>query len=225
VEKIRVLVVDEEPVYREGLCRIMEEDFEVVAKSSDYAEATKLAEKLGPDVVVIGVSPSEPTNVEIISQIREACPDGAILAVSSAVSGTLLLGCLQAGIAGFLLKKTELPTIVNAVRSLHAGEVVLEKKGVSKMLEEIQRGERAGKILLLKDREVEVLKEVGRGASNKDIAQELGISVRTVQTHLANIFAKLGVDTRTEAVLYAVREGWISLDEVKPPPAEDEDTG
>ena len=154
---------------------------------------------------VIGVSISEPGNLEIISRIKAACPDTAILAVSSAVSGTLLLNCLRAGVVGYLLKKTDLREMVNAVRSLYAGEVLLEKQGVSKMLEEIKRGEQAGKILLLKDREVEVLKEVGRGASNKDIAQELGISVRTVQTHLANIFAKLGVDTRTEAVLYAVR--------------------
>jgi two-component system response regulator NreC len=191
VEKIRVLVVDDEPVYREGLCRILEEEenFEVVARSSDYGEARKLTEKHSPDVVVIGVSIAEPGNLEIISQIRAACPDTAILAVGSAISGTLLLSCLQAGVAGFLLKKAELHEIVNAVRSLHAGEVVLEKKGVSKMLEEIRRGEQVGKILLLKDREVEVLKEVARGASNKDIAQELGISVRTVQTHLANIFA------------------------------------
>jgi NarL family two-component system response regulator LiaR len=223
MEKIRVLVVDDEPVYREGLSRILEEEeaLEVVGKSSNYEEALKLVEKLSPDVVVIGVKIAEPDNLEVISKIRAASPNTAILAVSSTASGTLLLSCLQAGVAGFLLKKTELHEIVNAVRSLYMGEVVLEKNGVNKMLEEIQRGEQAGKILLLKDREVEVLKEVARGASNKDIAQELSISVRTVQTHLANIFAKLGVDTRTEAVLYAVREGWISLDEVKPPAEEE----
>jgi DNA-binding NarL/FixJ family response regulator len=226
VEKIRVLVVDDEPVYCEGLCRILgeEENFEVVASLSNYEEAAKQAQKLGPDVVVIGIRIAEPSNLEVIRQVRAVCSNAAILAINSVVSGTLLLSCLQAGIAGFLLKKTEIHQIVNAVRSLSAGEVVLEKKGVSKMLEEIRRGEQAGEILVLKDRELEVLKEVARGATNKDIAQELGISVRTVQTHLANIFAKLGVDTRTEAVLYAVREGWISLDEVKPP-AEEEDTG
>lgn len=224
--KIRVLVVDDEPVYREGLCRILEaeEDLEVVARSSNYEEATGLAEELSPDVVVIGVSIPELSNVQIISRIKALCPDTAILVVSSAVSGSLLLACLQAGVAGYLLKKTDLCEMVSAVRFVHAGEVVLEKEGVTKMLEEIKRGEEAGKILLLKYREVEVLKVVARGGSNKDIAQELGISVRTVQTHLANIFAKLGVDTRTEAVLYAIREGWISLDEVKPP-LEDKDTG
>lgn len=224
--KIGVLIVDDEPVYREGLCRILEaeEDLEVVARSSNYEEARRIAEELSPDVVIIGVSISGLRDVETISRIKAACPDAAILVVGSAISGSLLLACLRAGVAGYLPKKTDLREMVSAVRSLHAGEVVLEKESVSKMLEEIKRGEEAGKILLLKDREVDVLKIVARGGSNKDIAQELGISVRTVQTHLANIFAKLGVDTRTEAVLYAIREGWISLDEVKPPP-EDEDTG
>jgi len=226
VAKIGVLIVDDEPVYREGLCRILEaeEDLEVVARSSNYEEARRIAEELSPDVVIIGVSISGLRDVETISRIKAACPDAAILVVGSAISGSLLLACLRAGVAGYLPKKTDLREMVSAVRSLHAGEVVLEKESVSKMLEEIKRGEEAGKILLLKDREVDVLKIVARGGSNKDIAQELGISVRTVQTHLANIFAKLGVDTRTEAVLYAIREGWISLDEVKPPP-EDEDTG
>ena len=224
--KIGVLIVDDEPVYREGLCRILEaeEDLEVVARSSNYEEARRIAEELSPDVVIIGVSISGLRDVETISRIKAACPDAAILVVGSAISGSLLLACLRAGVAGYLPKKTDLCEMVSAVRSLHAGEVVLEKESVSKMLEEIKRGEEAGKILLLKNREVDVLKIVARGGSNKDIAQELGISVRTVQTHLANIFAKLGVDTRTEAVLYAIREGWISLDEVKPPP-EDEDTG
>ena len=224
--KIGVLIVDDEPVYREGLCRILEaeEDLEVVARSSNYEEARRIAEELSPDVVIIGVSISGLRDVETISRIKAACPDAAILVVGSAISGSLLLACLRAGVAGYLPKKTDLREMVSAVRSLHAGEVVLQKESVSKMLEEIKRGEEAGKILLLKDREVDVLKLVARGGSNKDIAQELGISVRTVQTHLANIFAKLGVDTRTEAVLYAIREGWISLDEVKPPP-EDEDTG
>jgi len=226
VAKIGVLIVDDEPVYREGLCRILEaeEDLEVVARSSNYEEARRIAEELSPDVVIIGVSISGLRDVETISRIKAACPDAAILVVGSAISGSLLLACLRAGVAGYLPKKTDLREMVSAVRSLHAGEVVLEKESVSKMLEEIKRGEEAGKILLLKNREVDVLKIVARGGSNKDIAQELGISVRTVQTHLANIFAKLGVDTRTEAVLYAIREGWISLDEVKPPP-EDEDTG
>jgi len=225
VEKIRVLIVDSVPVYREGLCRILEEeeDLEVIGSSSDYEEAVRLAKELSPDILVIGISVSEPGNLEIIKRIKAARPDTGILAVSSAVSGTLLLTCLRAGVAGYLLKKTEPRQMVRAIRSVYAGEVLLEKNGVSKMLEEIKRGEEAGRILLLKDREVEVLKEVARGSSNKDISQELGISVRTVQTHLANIFAKLKVDTRTEAVLYAVREGWISLDEVKPP-AEDEDS-
>lgn len=224
--KIGVLIVDDEPVYREGLCRILEaeEDLEVVARSSNYEEARRIAEELSPDVVIIGVSISGLRDVEIVSRIKAACPDAAILVVGSAISGSLLLACLRAGVAGYLPKKTDLREMVSAVRSLHAGEVVLEKESLSKMLEEIRRGEEAGKILLLKNREVDVLKLVARGGSNKDIAQELDISVRTVQTHLANIFAKLGVDTRTEAVLYAIREGWISLDEVKRPP-EDKDTG
>jgi len=226
VGKIRVLVIDDEPVYQEGLCRILEaeDDLEVVARSSEYEEARRLAEELSPDVVVIGISISQPGTVEIMGQIKAVCPDAAILVVSSTVSGTLLLASLRAGIEGCLLKKTDLHELVSAIRSLHAGKVVLEKNGVSRMLSEIERGEKAGKILMLKEREVEVLKVVAQGGSNKDISQELGISVRTVQTHLANIFAKLNVDTRTEAVLYAIREGWISIDEVKPPD-EDEDTG
>lgn len=160
--KIRILIVDDEPIYREGLCRILEakEDLEVVAGSSNYEEAIRLAEELSPDVVVIGVSIPELSNVEIISRIKALCADAAILVVSSAVSGSLLLACLRAGVAGYLLRKTDLREMVNAVRSLHGGEVVLEKEGVSKMLEEIKRGEEAGKILLLKDRGVEVLKLV-----------------------------------------------------------------
>ena len=224
--KIRVLIIDSVPVYREGLCQILEEedDLEVVGKSSDYEQAGKLASELSPDVFVIGINISDPSTLEIISRVKEACPETAILAVSSAVSGTLLLSCLQAGVAGYLRKKTEPPQMVRAVRLVHDGEVLLDKNGVGKMLEEIKRGEQAGHSLLLRNREIEVLKEVGKGASNKDISQKLGISIRTVQTHLANIFAKLGVDTRTEAVLYAVREGWIGIDEVKPP-APDDDAG
>ncbi len=219
MDKIRVIVADDEPIYREGLCRILEEeeDIEVVAKSSDYEEAVRLAEELTPGVIVIGVSISEPRSVEVTRRIREVSADTAILGVSHTISGSFLLTYLRAGAAGFLLKKTDLREMVSSIRALCRGEVVLEKNGVTKMLNEIERGELAAKILLLKDREVEVLKVVARGGSNKDVAQELGISGRTVQTHMANIFAKLGVDTRTEAVLYALREGWITLDEVKPP--------
>ena len=218
MEKIRILIADDHPAFREGLCRLLEgeEDLECVCKPSDGEEAVSLAKELLPDVAIIDVAMPKLNGIEAAKQIKAACPNTAILMVSAFGYESYILASLRAGAAGYLLKTTPLRELTNAIRSVHTGEAVFDLKAASKILRRLtaEKGKEKEGLEELHRRELEVLKLAAKGISNKEIASKLTISERTVQTHLVNIFRKLGVSSRTEAVLHALKKGWLTLDDL-----------
>jgi DNA-binding NarL/FixJ family response regulator len=218
VEKIRVLIADDHPAFREGLCQLLEheEDLECVAEAADGEEAVRLAIELLPDVAIIDIAMPKLNGIEAAAQNKAARPAIAILMVSAFGYESYILASLRAGAAGYLLKNAPLRELTNAIRSVHAGEAVFDLKATSKILRRLvgDKGEERIELEELHPRELEVLRLIGKGMSNKEIARELVISERTVQTHLVNVFRKLDVGSRTEAVLHALREGWLTLDDL-----------
>ena len=218
VERIRVLVADDHPAFRDGLCRFLEEeeDLEVVARPNDGEEAAALAAQQRPDVAIIDVAMPKLNGIEAAKRIKAASPKTAILMVSAYGYESYLLASLRAGVAGYMLKNAPVDELISAVRMVHNGEGVFDLKAVSKILGRLstQAGDEGRAVGELHRREIQVLKLAARGLSNKGIAGELGISERTVQAHMVNIFKKLEVGSRTEAVLRALREGWLSLDDL-----------
>ena len=220
MENIRILIADDHAFVREGTRRILEQepDLEVVAEAGDGEEAVKFSCDLKPDVALLDVAMPKLDGIEATRQIKALCPAVAILVLSAYDDDQFVFGLLEAGAAGYLLKNVRGQEIVDAIRAVHAGESVLHPSVARKVLNKFAGASgkhREKKSLdLLTDREMEVLRMVTKGLSNKDIADELCLSVRTVQGHLANIFNKLRVSSRTEAVVHALREGWVTLDDV-----------
>jgi DNA-binding NarL/FixJ family response regulator len=218
--KIKILIADDHALVREGMCRILEQepDLEVVAEAGDGEEAVMLASDLKPDVVLIDVAMPKLDGIEATRRIKTLCPAVAVLVLSAYDNDQFVFGLLEAGAAGYMLKSVRGHEIVDAIRAVYAGESVLHPSVARKVLNRfagVSSKPRERKSLeVLTEREMEVLKLVTKGLSNKDIADELCLSVRTVQGHLANIFNKLRVGSRTEAVVHALKEGWVTLDDV-----------
>ncbi len=158
------------------------------------------------------------SGIEATRQIKQALPKVAVLALTAYDDDQYVLALVNAGAAGFLLKDVRGQELVTAVRSVHRGEQVLQPAIAMRALRQAV-SHRSSTVSMppLSDREMEVLREAARGLPNKDIARRLNLSVRTIHTHLGNIFAKLGVGSRTEAVLLALRRGWIALDDTEHP--------
>ena len=220
METIRILIADDHAFVREGTRRILEQepDLEVVAEAGDGEEAVKLACDLKPDVALVDVAMPRLDGIEATRRIKVQCPAVAVLVLSAYDDDQFIFGLLEAGAAGYLLKSVRGQEIVDAIRAVHAGESVLHPSVARKVLNRfagVSGKPRERKSLdLLTEREMDVLKLVTKGLSNKDIADKLCLSVRTVQGHLANIFNKLRVSSRTEAVVHALKEGWVTLDDV-----------
>jgi NarL family two-component system response regulator LiaR len=225
MDKIRILIADDHTLVREGTRERLEreEDFEVVGEAADGEEAVRLAQELKPNVAIIDIAMPNLNGIEATKQIKTNQPATSILVLSAYDNDQYIYAVLEAGANGYLLKNVRGAQLVDAVRDVSAGEVVLDPHVARKVVNwfsSMSRGKPAvGEGLPdhfsdLSEREIEVLRLAAKGMSNKEIASELALSVRTVQTHLGNIFDKLGVSSRTEAVLRALKEGWISLDHV-----------
>jgi DNA-binding NarL/FixJ family response regulator len=220
LKKIKILIADDHAFVREGTRRILEQepDLEVVAEAGDGEEAVRLASDLKPDVAIIDVAMPKLDGIEATRQIKALCPAVAVLVLSAYDDDQFVFGLLEAGAAGYLLKSVRGREIVDAIRAVDAGESVLHPSVARKVLNRFasvsSRAQRKKPLELLTDREMEVMRLVTKGLSNKDIADGLCLSVRTVQGHLANIFNKLRVSSRTEAVVHALKEGWVTLDDV-----------
>ena len=225
MEKIKVMVATSDACFQEGLCQFItnEDDLTCVAKTISGDDSIELAEELCPDVVIIDLDiplHSSSTDighaVEVARQIKAAHPSTAILMVSSCGYQQSLFASLQAGVAGYLLKRTAPQEFISAVRSLCSGEAVFDLEAVTKLVGSLvtKKGKEMKTMEHLSPREVELLRIAAKGVTNKKIASELGISQATVQTHLVNIFRKMECGSRTEAILHALREGWLSLDDL-----------
>ncbi len=216
---ITVLLADDHALVREGTRRLLEgePDIRVVAEAGDGASAVREAERTRPNVAIMDVAMPGMSGIEATRQIKALLPNVAVLALTAYDDDQYVLALLDAGAAGFMLKDARAQELVEAVRAVHRGEAVL-RPGVAARALRRAVSRRSGTIASpppLSDREMDVLREAARGLPNKDIARRLNLSVRTIHTHLGNIFTKLGVGSRTEAVLLALRRGWIALEDTE----------
>ena len=219
-EIITVLLADDHALVREGTRRLLEAepDLRVVADVGDGATAVAETLRLRPHVVIMDIAMPGMNGIEATRRIKADAPQVAVLALTAHDDEQYVLTLLDAGAAGFLLKDVRGGELVEAVRAVHRGEAALQPAIAARALRRaVSRRSSTPSTAPLSEREMEVLREASRGLPNKDIARRLNLSVRTVHTHLGNIFAKLGVGSRTEAVLLALRRGWVALEETEHP--------
>ncbi len=218
--KIRILVADDHPVLRGGMRTLLEqeEDLEVIAEAGDGEEAVAQATKLSPDVALMDIVMPKLNGVEATRQIKHISPTTAILILTAYDDDRYVVGLLQAGAAGYLLKSATGRQIVEAIRSVATGESVLDPAATRRLLACLARHSNGGQpddgSGILSQREMEILRLASQGMSNKEIARALTLSMPTVKAHFVNIFNKMGVGSRTEAVLCGLRKGWISMDDI-----------
>jgi two-component system, NarL family, response regulator LiaR len=219
--KIKVLIADDHAVVREGTRRILEQepDMVVVGEAGDGEEAVNLATSLKPDVAIIDIAMPRMDGIEATKRIKAVRPSINVLILSAYDDDQFIFSLLEAGAAGYLLKSIRGRELIDAIRAVYSGESVLHPSIARKVLNHFvstsgkpEGQEPSG---VLSDREMEVLKLAAKGLSNQDIAEKLCLSIRTVQGHLGHIFNKLQVGSRTEAVVRALKEGWVALDDVR----------
>jgi len=218
--KIKILIADDHAVVRYGTRQILEKeaDMNVVAEAADGAEAIKLAGSTNPDVAIIDIAMPVLDGIEATRQIKSLYPAIAVLILSAYDDDQFVFSLLEAGAAGYLLKSVRGRELVDAVRQVFAGESVLHPSIARKVLNRFVPSPGKPAVQkpteILSDREIEVLKLATRGLSNQEIADELCLSLRTVQAHIGHIFNKLQVSSRTEAVVRALKEGWVTLKDI-----------
>jgi len=216
--KIRVLLAEDHAIMREGVREFIqrEADMEVVGEAGDGEEAVKLTNHYKPDVVVMDIRMPKLNGIEATKQIKAQLPSTAILILTAYDSDQYIFALLEAGAAGYLLKGVRASELIDAIRAVYAGESVLHPVIAGRVIRRVvtPTSSESKAIEPLSDREMEILKLAAKGISNKDIAEKLFLSPRTVQVHLGNIFNKLGVASRTEAVLYGLKRGWLTLEDL-----------
>jgi NarL family two-component system response regulator LiaR len=207
---ISVLVVDDHAVVRQGLRTFLElqEDIEVVGEAADGEQAMTEIARLGPDVVLMDLVMPRLDGVSAIERLRSVAPATRVIVLTSFLDEDKVLPAVRAGAAGYLLKDVQPAELVRAIRIVDSGESLLHPAVAARVLRELAGdGARAERHELLTARELEVLALLAAGRANKAIAFELGVAEKTVKTHVGNILGKLGLSDRTQAALYAVREG------------------
>jgi DNA-binding NarL/FixJ family response regulator len=219
---IRILLADDHALVRQGTAELLrrEPDLEVVAEAENGQQAVELAHELNPDVVVMDVRMPVLSGVEATKQIRERLPHVQVLVLTAHEDSQYAFSLLQAGASGYLLKTTPVGDLVSAIRQVHGGKTPLDPTIARKLVVHLSGAEGASHdteldpplVEKLTPRELEVLRLLARGLSNRQIAERLVISERTVQAHLTNIFAKMQVSSRMEAVLSAIRRGWLTIE-------------
>ena len=217
--KIKILVADSQPIFREGLRRILEDekDLEVVAVAADGEEAVRLAKELRPNIVMINIEMTKVDGIQATIQIKAACPTSAILVFGAYHSGSRLIPSLRAGAAGYLVNSMPVDELLSAIRLVHKGGEVFDSTATAEILHRLAttHGAVARGHELIRPREVDILKLVAKGMRNREIASKFFLSERTIQSHLVNIFRKLAVSSRTEAVFRGLEEGWLTIDDLR----------
>jgi NarL family two-component system response regulator LiaR len=220
-KKIRILIADDHPLLRQALWDALEKqpDFEVIAGASDGEEAVKLATQLLPDVVIMDISMPNLNGLEATKQIKESCPSIVVLVLTVHSDNEHVLSILQAGAGGYLTKSVYGDEVIHAVRALASGETVLSPLVSQQIFKYAFRHTAKPKTLdlgnRLSAREQEILSLVAKGIANKDIALMLNLSLRTVKSYLSDLFLKLNVASRTEAVIVGLRKGIITLKDLE----------
>ncbi|MFE3638627.1 response regulator transcription factor [Streptomyces cellostaticus] len=208
-DPIRVLLVDDHQVVRRGLRTFLEvqDDIEVVGEAADGAEGVARAEELRPDVVLMDVKMPGTDGIEALRRLRGLDNPARVLIVTSFTEQRTVVPALRAGAAGYLYKDVDPDALAGAIRSVHAGHVLLQPEVADALLSQDEVGSGQGRAGALTDREREVLGLIADGRSNREIARALVLSEKTVKTHVSNILMKLDLADRTQAALWAVRHG------------------
>ncbi len=221
-KRIRVVIADDHAIFRQGTGELLgrEPDIELVGEASNGEEAVRIVEQLRPAVAILDIAMPVMNGIEATQRIKEISPQTRILILTAYDYDEYVVAMVKAGAAAYILKTANYSELVSAVRSVYEGEAVLDPAVARKVWAYVAgaqggRGRRGGGEDDLSPREREVLILAGKGLSNKEIAQSLELSWRTVQTHLESIFNKLGVASRTEAVVKGLGEGWLRLEELR----------
>jgi DNA-binding NarL/FixJ family response regulator len=206
---IRILLVDDHSVVRKGLRAFLKYDpeLEVVGEAADGAEALSLAQELKPDVVLMDLVMPVMDGIAATAAILRALPETEVLALTSVLEDASVVGAVRAGAIGYLLKNTQAEALCQAIKAAAAGQVQLTPKAAARLMQAVSAPESPE---ALTERETEVLRLLAQGQSNKQIAHNLHNTEQTIKTHVSKIFSKLGVQSRTQATLYAIRIGLVS---------------
>lgn len=216
VEQIRVLIADDHAIVRSGIRALLEtvDSIEVVGEAADGRQAVAAVARQQPDVVLMDLEMPVMDGIETIRQVMAQWPETRILVLTSFATDDRVLPAVKAGALGYLLKDSEPDALIQAIRQVHRGESSLHPKIARKLMQELSRPSAQPTTAdPLTTREVEVLQVVAQGLSNQEIADKLVISEATVRSHISNILSKLHLASRTQVALYALREGYASLDD------------
>ncbi len=215
-ERIRVLIADDHHVVRGGIRALLEteDDIDVIDEAADGVETVRKTRSLNPDVILMDLMMPRKTGIEAIEEIKQEDPDARILVLTSYSDDEKVFAAIKAGALGYLLKETSTKELLQAIHDVYRGESSLHPAIARKLIRELNRPSNLPPAdEPLTEREIEVLIFVARGYSNQDIANALFISERTVRTHVSNILSKLHLANRTQAALYALKEGLTNLEE------------
>jgi DNA-binding NarL/FixJ family response regulator len=225
-ERPRVLLVDDHALFRVGMRNILEQDgeFEIVGEAGDSHTAIEMADQLSPTIILMDLSLPAPGGIETTQRIKRELPSVGIIVLAPDESEDALFGAIKAGAAAFVLKEIDPDDLVSVIRRVARGEYLINDKVFSKpavasrVLKEFRElaiyGQEAAPIFApLSPREVEILDNIAQGMTNKQVAYALSISEQTVKNHMSSILRKLSVNDRTQAVVYAMRQGWIRMPE------------
>lgn len=220
-QSIRVLVVDDHPVYRDGLITMLRSrpsNIEVIGEASDGAEAVAMVGTLNPHVVLMDIKMAGMDGIEATRQIKQLFPDVKVLALSAYEDDDYVLEMVKAGASGYMLKDADNTIIISGIEAVHEGKARIHPRLAMKVFQafaEISNENQREKDIFdgLTEREIEILRLIARGMTNRQVSNHLWISERTVDNHVQNIYKKLNISDRTQATLYAVRKGIISINE------------
>ena len=219
--KTRILIADDHAMLREGMRNLLEKekDFELVGEAADGEEAVSLAGKLKPDIIIMDIVMPKLNGIEATRQIKQISPSTAILILTAYSDIRYIIGLLEAGACGYLLKNSPGKDVVRAIRAVRSGESVLDSEVTRKLVQRLaslskspDEREASGQLTA---REIEILKWAARGLSNKELSEKLFISLRTVKAHMTNIFNKLGCCSRTDAIIKGLKQGYIDLNDIQ----------
>jgi DNA-binding NarL/FixJ family response regulator len=216
---IRLMIADDHRLFRQGLRQICEAvgGFQVIGEAENGQQAVNLARELKPDVILMDVSMPELDGVQATGLITQHNPSSRVIILTMYRQDHHVFAAIRAGAQGYLLKDVDEQDLFSAIRSVHRGEALIEPGVAARVLDEFRRlsqgGEQVEGIEPLTHAEMEVLRLVAEGMDNQTIANQLGLSVRTISNRLSSIYRKLHVNCRTEAALFALRRGWASLNQ------------
>jgi DNA-binding NarL/FixJ family response regulator len=221
MSSISVLLAEDHVITREGIRRLLEAEkgVAVVGEAGDGEEAVKLATELKPDVIIMDIAMPKLNGIEATRQIKKLYPRTAVLILSAYDDDEYVFALLKAGAAGYLMKSIGGDELTRAIKAVYKGEPVLDPVVARKVVNYFRLPDSKTKgperpSEHLSKRETDIIRLAAQGMTNKDIADKLHLSNRTVEGHLRTVFNKLGVGSRTEAVLYGLRKGWLTLDEL-----------